>query len=107
MKSPNLFFNNNGFMELSSIGGIIIILLMLLIGVFGFFSITGEGDLSSDYNKTFAITDPLVNQSLYVMGGLNGIIVEQILSDGSIVFVNPLEWNYDALYITVNQTVLI
>ena len=94
-------------MNLSSIGAIIIILLMLLIGVFGFFSITGEGDLSADYNRTFAITDPLVNQSLYVIGGLDSVIVEQILSDGSTVLVDPLEWDYDALYIVVNQSALI
>ncbi len=107
MKSSNLFFNNNGFMDLSSIGAIIIILLMFVVGVFGFFSITGEGNLSADYNRTFAITDPLVNQSLYVIGGLDNVIVEQILSDGSIVLVDSLEWDYDMLYIVVNQTVLI
>jgi len=107
MKSPNLLFNNYGYIDLSSIAAVIIILLMLLIGVFGFFSITGEGDLSADYQKDFIIVNASQNQSLYVIGGIDNIIVEQILSDGSIVFIDPLEWNYDALYITVNQTVLI
>ena len=91
----------------SLIASIIIILLLMLVGVFGFFSIVGEGDITSVFQKDYVVVNASTNQSLYVIGGLENIIVEQILSDGTVIYVDPTYWDYTMLYITVNHSILI
>jgi len=91
----------------SLIASIIIILLLMLVGVFGFFSIVEEGDITSVFERDYVVVNASTNQSLYVIGGLENIIVEQILSDGTVIYVDPAYWDYTMLYITVNHSILI
>jgi len=91
----------------SAIAPIIVILLLMIVGIFGFFSIVGEGEITSVFEREYTVTNASTNQSLYVIGGLENIIVEQILSDGTVIYVDPAYWDYTMLYITVNHSILI
>lgn len=94
-------------MDPRNIGAIFIVLLLMVVAVFGFFSIVGEGDITNVYEKYFPVVNASVNQSLYVIAQLENVVVEQVLSNGTIVYVDPTYWDYALLYIEVNHTVLI
>ena len=89
--SPNLFFNNPG-----GIATVITMIILLIVGITGFYSILGEGNLLDDFNQNYTVTDRTVNKSCEVGFGFNidSATIEQILTDGTVITIDSNNYTY-------------
>ena len=95
-----------------TINRIIAVILCIVILPVGIYAVSMvmqiiDAEVDTTYEQMFIVTDASVDQLLSVVGGLEDIVIKQVLSNGTVLLVEDIYWDYDFIYITVNKSILI
>ena len=95
------------FIDADVILTILVATIFLGASIYAFYTFTDATDVNDDYSDTFIVLNPAVNQNCDTgEEGLTGIVVEQHLSNGTWVTIDPGDYTYTDTTVTVDAGAL-